>query len=188
MSAEPRTKTCRICGEAKRLSAFDRQDAGFTRLRSECKQCMVALNTARQARKKAPLYDRIVQVLTDHGPLTGNEIASAMAMSVQKISPMMGVLRQAGRVAGEPHPKNPQITLWRTPKQPAPPPQIPPPKEAAPKPDPPPPLTAASEAGIDEDDLQWMAHYRARHAQRTQRGNCQDMAAAVLNRRGEQRV
>lgn len=37
--------------------------------------------------------------------------------------------------------------------------------------------------GMDAEHLAWMAEYAAK---RTQRGNCQDLAAAVLNQRGTQ--
>jgi len=43
---------------------------------------------------------------------------------------------------------------------------------------------APVEIGMDVEHLAWMAEQQARAKKRTQRGGCQDMAAAVLNRRG----
>ena len=194
MKSAPKTKTCTLCGKKKSIRCFDRQGSMILALRSQCKSCIVARNTARQARRKAPLYDLIVKTLAAHGSMTTGELAQKTGLKSTQIGSMMVVLRSARRVVGDSNPSIPKNRIWRLPTQPAPPRpvarrvRIIAPRAALTPPVIPPPMpplqsgadpfsrelrklkreSEARSAGIEDDDLKWMAYYRARAAQRQQ--------------------
>lgn len=170
----PKRRVCTRCGKEQPIRNFYRESNGFSR-RRECKRCHIARMQTRREEQLKPLYDRLLAALATHGALTAGEVASIIGITRQRAGALARNLLRDGRLERYLHPECPQTMIWRVPKGSVP---------VAP--------AAARELrqiwdecgpegfGIDDDDLRWMAHYRARAAAR--QAGCQGLAAAVHQR------
>lgn len=182
MSAE--SKRCGRCRKIKPISEFNRRtDRGTAQ--SYCKPCNHAASITSRAirRYSLAIRDMIIAALNEHGPLSTADLLCLVRCSIRDDSVQISTLsiaqhaRRIDAVTSTPVPR--RGSVWRIAGDQRPQTTLPPQEYRRSH-------RPSLKIGMDPEHLAWMAEQQARAAKRTQRGNIQDFAAAVLNQRGSQ--
>ncbi len=159
-----KTKVCTCCRKSLPFSQFYWL-AGKSIYRRQCKACSLIQWQASVDRKIASMHAPMLNAISAGEQVPTQELARRIGLDRNKTSAVARSLFRAGRLDRR---KRGTVAIWQLPPPVAPGPHIILPATEAReliklKRD-----SEARSAGIDDEDLRWMAYYRARAAQRQQ--------------------